>query len=234
MYKFDSRIRYSETDSEGNLTMMALLNYFQDCSTFQSEDAGVGIRYCLDRDLVWVLNSWQIVPIRLPKLGEKVTIATCPYDFQKFMGYRNFMMFDEAGNYLAKANSIWSLINLKTGRFEMPDDNMLKGYPVEERIPMEYAGRKISVPAGGGMKDAITVLPHHLDANHHVNNGQYVAMAFEYLPEGAFIKQLRAEYRKQAFLGDVLIPYVVTEDKRRVVSLQDDSGKAYAVVEFEL
>ncbi|MBQ1849148.1 MAG: acyl-[Lachnospiraceae bacterium] len=234
MYKFDSRIRYSETDSEGNLTMMALLNYFQDCSTFQSEDAGVGIRYCLDRDLVWVLNSWQIVPIRLPKLGEKVTIATCPYDFQKFMGYRNFMMFDEAGNYLAKANSIWSLINLKTGRFEMPDDNMLKGYPVEERIPMEYAGRKISVPAGGEMKDAITVLPHHLDANHHVNNGQYVAMAFEFLPEGAAIKQLRAEYRKQAFLGNVLIPYVVAEDTRIVVSLQDDSGKAYAVVEFEL
>ncbi|MBQ2100293.1 MAG: acyl-[Lachnospiraceae bacterium] len=201
---------------------------------FQSEDAGVGIRYCLDRDLVWVLNSWQIVPIRLPKLGEKVTIATCPYDFQKFMGYRNFMMFDEAGNYLAKANSIWSLINLKTGRFEMPDDNMLKGYPVEERIPMEYAGRKISVPAGGEMKDAITVLPHHLDANHHVNNGQYVAMAFEFLPEGAAIKQLRAEYRKQAFLGNVLIPYVVAEDTRIVVSLQDDSGKAYAVVEFEL
>ena len=234
MYKFDSRIRYSETDSEGNLTMMALLNYFQDCSTFQSEDAGVGIRYCLDRDLVWVLNSWQIVPIRLPKLGEKVTIATCPYDFQKFMGYRNFMMFDEAGNYLAKANSIWSLINLKTGRFEMPDDNMLKGYPVEERITMDYAGRKISVPAGGETKEPITVLPHHLDANHHVNNGQYVAMAFEYLPEGAVIKQLRAEYRKQAFLGNVLIPYVVAEDTRIVVSLQDDSGKAYAVVEFEL
>ena len=234
MYKFDSRIRYSETDSEGNLTMMALLNYFQDCSTFQSEDAGVGIRYCLDRDLVWVLNSWQIVPIRLPKLGEKVTIATCPYDFQKFMGYRNFMMFDEAGNYLAKANSIWSLINLKTGRFEMPDDNMMKGYPVEERISMDYAGRKISIPTGGETKEPITVLPHHLDANHHVNNGQYVAMAFEYLPEGAVIKQLRAEYRKQAFLGDKLVPYIVAEDTRIVVSLQDDSGKAYAVVEFEL
>ncbi|MCR4599458.1 MAG: acyl-[acyl-carrier-protein] thioesterase [Acetatifactor sp.] len=234
MYQFDSRIRYSETDSEGSLTMMALLNYFQDCSTFQSEDAGVGVRYCLDRDLVWVLNAWQIVPIRLPKLGEKVRIATIPYDFQKFMGFRNFMMLDQEGNYLAKANSVWSLINVKTGRFEMPNEDMIKGYPIEERIPMDYAGRKISVPTGGEMKDAITVLPHHLDANHHVNNGQYVAMAFEFLPEGAAIKQLRAEYRKQAFLGNVLIPYVVAEDTRIVVSLQDASGKAYAVVEFEL
>ncbi len=234
MYQFDSRIRYSETDSEGNLTMMALLNYFQDCSTFQSEDAGVGVRYCLDRDLVWVLNAWQIVPIRLPKLGEKVRIATIPYEFQKFMGFRNFMMFDEAGNYLAKANSVWSLINVKTGRFEMPNEDMRKGYPIEERIPMEYAGRKISVPTGGVAKEPITVALHHLDSNHHVNNGQYVAMALEFLPDGFEMKQLRAEYRKQAFLGNIIVPYVAKEDSRVVVALQDTDGKPYSVVEFEV
>ena len=38
MYQFQSRIRYSEVDSEGRLTMASLINYFQDCSTFQSED----------------------------------------------------------------------------------------------------------------------------------------------------------------------------------------------------
>ena len=234
MYKFDGRIRYSETDSEGNLTLMALLNYFQDCSTFQSEDAGVGIRYCLDRDLVWVLNSWQIVPVRMPKLGERVTIATIPYEFHKFMGHRNFMMFDEEGNYLAKANSIWSLINVKTERFETPDEAMMKGYPVEERIEMDYAGRKISVPEGGEIMGEIRVMPHHLDANHHVNNGQYVAMAMEFLPKDAKVRQLRAEYKKQAFLGDVVSPRVVTEEGRVVVCLQDQEGKAYATVEFEI
>ena len=109
---------------------------------------------------------------------------------------------------------------------------MRKGYPQEERIPMEYAGRKISVPAGGEIMEPITVLPHHLDANHHVNNGQYVAMALEFLPQDARILQLRAEYRKQAFLGDVLIPCVSREDGRVIIALQDGEGKAYAVVEF--
>ena len=234
MYQFDSRIRYSETDSEGRLTIMALLNYFQDCSTFQSEDAGVGIKYCLDRDLVWVLNSWQIVPIRLPKLGEKVKIATIPYEFQKFMGHRNFMMFDEEGNYLAKANSVWSLINVMTEKFQTPDEAMMKGYPVEERIEMDYAGRKISVPEGGKVRGEIIIQPHHLDANHHVNNGQYVAMALEFLPKDAVVRQLRAEYRKQAFLGDVFYPYVATDQGRMVVSLRDREEKTYAAVEFEI
>ncbi|MCR5459367.1 MAG: acyl-[acyl-carrier-protein] thioesterase [Acetatifactor sp.] len=234
MYQFDSRIRYSETDSEGKLSFLALLNYFQDCSTFQSEDAGVGIKYCLDRNLVWVLNAWQIIPIRMPRLGEKVTIGTLPYEFQKFMGSRNFMMFDQEGNYLAKANSIWSLIDVRTERFVTPDEAMLKGYPVEERIPMEYAGRKIAVPVGGSVAGPITVMAHHLDSNHHVNNGQYVAMALEFLPEGAEIRQMRAEYKKQAFLGDVLHPYVAAEEGRLVVSLQDEGGKAYAAVEFSI
>ena len=45
MYTFESRIRYSETGSEGRLTMASLINYFQDCSTFHSEDLGLGVAY---------------------------------------------------------------------------------------------------------------------------------------------------------------------------------------------
>ena len=43
MYTFDARIRFSEVDSAGYLTLPALLDYFQDCSTFQSEALGDGI-----------------------------------------------------------------------------------------------------------------------------------------------------------------------------------------------
>mgnify|MGYP000603361539 CR=1 FL=1 len=34
-YSFTSRIRYSEIGEDGNLTLPGLINYFQDCSTFQ-------------------------------------------------------------------------------------------------------------------------------------------------------------------------------------------------------
>lgn len=233
MYTFDSRIRYSETDSEGTLTLMALLNYFQDCSTFQSEDAGSGVVFMRERKLAWVLNSWQIVPLRYPKLGEKVTIGTVPYQFQKFIGYRNFVMMDQEGNYLAKANSIWSLISMETGKPVIPTAEIMAGYPLGEKIPMEYADRKVAVPAGGVIREGITVMPHHLDTNHHVNNGQYVLLAQEFLPEGEKITQMRAEYKKQAFLGDVFYPYVVKEGEKLIVSLQDGEGKAYATVEFD-
>lgn len=42
-YFFTSRIRYSEIGEDGNLTLPGLINYFQDCSTFQSEAIGEGV-----------------------------------------------------------------------------------------------------------------------------------------------------------------------------------------------
>ncbi len=38
MYTFQSRIRYSEVGPDGRLTLESLLDYFQDASTFHSED----------------------------------------------------------------------------------------------------------------------------------------------------------------------------------------------------
>ncbi|MCH5275161.1 MAG: acyl-[acyl-carrier-protein] thioesterase [Lachnospiraceae bacterium] len=238
MYTFDSRIRYSETDRECRLTLESLLDYFQDCSTFHSEDLGVGIEYLNERNLFWVLISWQIIIDRYPKLGEKVTVGTFPYAFKGGFGYRNFCMLDEAGNDIAKANSLWILLEKDILRPGHPTREMLEKYTLEEKLPMEYAGRRIDIPQNGGMKEAITVMPWHLDTNNHVNNGQFVRIAMSVLPKHVSLAQMRAEYKQQAHLDDILHPYVGcrTGDAGQniwVVSLQDAQGGIYANVEVE-
>ena len=232
MYAFDSRIRYSETDSEGRLTLNALLNYFQDCSTFHSEDVGLGIGYMKEIGQVWVLSAWQIVVNRYPQLGEKVRIVTLPYELKAFLGYRNFAMLDEKGEYIAKANSLWSLLDVTTGKPVIVNEAMRKGYVADEKLDMDYAPRKITVPEGGQLLESIVVKKHHLDTNHHVNNGQYVNIAMEYLPDDFVIRQMRAEYKKQAFLEDVLHPYVVQTENGYIIFLQDEEGRPYVSVEF--
>jgi acyl-ACP thioesterase len=232
MYFIDGRIRYSETDSEGRLTLPALINYFQDCSTFHSEDLGLGVEYLKERRQVWVMCSWQIVVERYPRLNERVRIGTAPYEFKGFLGFRNFAMVTEAGEYLAKANSLWSLLNMDTWKPAVPAQEMLEGYALEERLDMDYAPRKITLPEGGRDGGVMVVKKHHLDTNHHVNNEQYVDMAMEFLPENFDIRQMRAEYKKQAFLDDELHVCVAEEEGRSVVALNDAAGKPYVVVEF--
>lgn len=232
MYTFESRIRYSETDSEGKLTLLSLLNYFQDASTFQSEDLGVGVAYTGEKHLVWVLSSWQIVVERFPSLAEWVTVGTFPTDFKAFIGTRNFFMQDEQGEYLAKANSIWALLSTDTGKPALPTERMREQYVLSERLPMDYAHRKVAIPEGGKEEEEIVVKKHHLDTNHHVNNGQYVSIAMEYLPENFEIRQMRAEYKKQAYLDDIFYPYVAQIAGGYVIALLDDQKKPYVSIEF--
>ena len=59
MYEFNSRVRYSEIDHHGTLTLPALINYFQDCSTFQSEDVGLGTEVLKAEKRAWILSYWE-------------------------------------------------------------------------------------------------------------------------------------------------------------------------------
>lgn len=234
MYKFNSRIRYSELDSEGKLSLESLLDYFQDCSTFHSEDTGIGLSYLTERHLAWVLSAWQIVVARYPRLGERVVTATAPYEFKSFMGCRNFLMETEEGERLACANTIWTLMDMEAMRPVKVNEDMIKAYTLEEKLSMDYAPRKIAIPpAEGSREETVEVKQHHLDTNYHVNNGQYVRMAMEYLPAGFRIRQMRAEYKKQARLGDRISPVIYLNKDTCTVALNNGEGQPFCVVEFE-
>ena len=56
-YEFDGRVRYSEIDHRGTMTLPALINYFQDASTFQSEAIGLGMDRLKHDRKAWVLSS---------------------------------------------------------------------------------------------------------------------------------------------------------------------------------
>lgn len=235
MYTFDSRVRYSEITENGRISVNAIIDYMQDCTNFHSEDIGMGIEYHKERQLMWVLNSWQIVIEQYPKMGDKITVGTQAYGFEKMFGYRNFLITDEAGACVAKANSIWVLMDLKRGRPTLIDPDMGNAYGVAKPLEMNYAPRKIKLPEGGKLQEAFVVREYHLDTNHHVNNRQYVQMAMEFLDHTAEVAELRVEYKKQAVLGDKMVPAVYrVGEKESIISLSDEDGKPYAIVQFFL
>lgn len=234
MYSYRNRIRYSEVDSEQNMTFPALINYLQDCCTFQSEDIGKGVDYLKEHQIAWVLSSWQIVMERQPHFGEEIVVHTWPYDFKGFYGYRNFKVENEKGELLAYANSVWVYMDIKQGRPARIPQEIMDAYQLEERYPMDYAQRKLQIPDNMTAEDSFLVQREQIDTNHHVNNERYIAMAQQFLLKDARIRQMRAEYRKEAVLGDTIFPYVSKNDKIVTVLLADEEAKPYAVIEFIL
>ena len=232
MYTWNSRVRFSEIGEDKRLTLDGILNYFQDSSTFHSEDIGNGMEVVEGLKRVWVLSSWQIVVNEYPKIAERIKLGTWPYDFNRFFGGRNFIMYGEDGRVLAYANSLWTYLNSENGRPVRVEEEVVSKYQLEPKYDMEYADRKITLPEEMEEKESFPVEIYHLDTNHHVNNGQYVKMAGAYLPRGFEIAQMRAEYKKSALLGDMIYPKVAVEADKVVVSLDDEAGNAFTVVEF--
>jgi len=231
MYSFKSRVRYSEVDKDKKMDMYSIINYFQDCSTFQSEDIGMGLDFLENEKRVWLMNAWQIVADRYPVIGEDITVSTWAYGFNGMYGYRNFIITDSNDTVCTAANSIWVYMDTESYRPAKVTEDVVKGYEIEKAYEMDYAPRKITIPKNLTILDNFPVIRSNIDTNNHVNNGQYIKMAEEFLPGGFPVRQMRAEYRRSAILGDIIVPMVCENADSITVVLADTNEKPYAVIE---
>ena len=233
IYEFSGRVRSSEIDHRGTMTLPALINYFQDCSTFHSESIGLGMERLKLKKKAWVLSYWQIIIDRYPKLYEKITTGTFATEFKGLFGNRNFYMKDEEGGRIACANSIWVFMDLEKGRPCRPAEEDIAPYGVNEPLDMPYEDRKISVPEVFEDREPFPVRKYHIDTNEHVNNCQYVQMALEMLSGDISVRQVRVDYKKSAVLGDIIYPGVAQDQGRIVTELRDENKRPYAVIEMK-
>ncbi|MDF2541230.1 MAG: acyl-ACP thioesterase [Herbinix sp.] len=232
MYAFESRVRYSEVNPEGVMKPSSIINYFQDCSTFQSEDLGRGLSYLNSINRVWLMNGWQVEVNRFPNLGETIKVGTWAYDFKGFYGYRNFIMKDENDVVLTVANSIWVHMDTKTGRpVRVPEGG--GGYDLEPPYEMEYGARKIDIPEQLSDYLPFPVLKSNIDVYNHVNNGQYIKMAEEFLPEQFQVTKFRVEYRLSAVFGDIIVPKISSQPDCITVVLANSLDAPYSIIQFQ-
>ena len=180
MYSFSNRVRYSEVNSEKELTLPSLLDYLQDCCTFESEDFGVGVDYLAKEQVAWILSSWEIKVYRYPQMGQHIKVSTWPYAFRGFYGYRNFRIEGEDGEIFAEANSVWVFMDTEEMRPARVSERMQEVYipEIRDEIPGEWADRKISLPDEAVQKsvekEPVRVSRFYIDTNHHMNNGKYI------------------------------------------------------------
>lgn len=231
-YSFNSRVRFSEVDENGVLTLTSLINYFQDSTFFFSEERGIGVDYMNRIRRAWFLGSWQIVIRRMPCFGQEIVVRTWACGFRHFTGFRNFTLETPEGELLAAAYTIWAYLDLEKGIPVKPTEEEAAMYLSEEPLNLDFGPRKTRLPREGVSKDPLQVQRYQLDTNHHMNNAQYIAVAEEFLPEQAVLTGVRAEYKTAAVLGDRMIPVVYQTETGCAVSLNQENGKAYAIIEF--
>ena len=232
MYTMKSNIRYSECGVDNKLKIPALINYFQDCTTENSEKIGAGFTYLREQKRAWILNAWNLSIFRRPEVGEVVEISTWATGFKGVFGPRDFQMKTPQGELLASAKTLWVYLDTESGRPVKPTEEEMAAYQVEPSFSEEMIIRKLKIPEDLEYAGTFPVGKYQIDTNKHVNNSQYVQVACEVLPEEYQVKGVRVEYRKAAVLGDVFIVKKKEEEEKLVVTLCDEDDIPYAIIEF--
>jgi acyl-ACP thioesterase len=233
MYSFSSKVRYSECDEHAQLSIVALINYLQDCSTFHTESLGLGINFLAEHHFAWLLAAWQIEIDRLPSFCEQITVSTWCYDMRRTYALRNFCITDAQGNRCVRADSIWFTFDTQAGKPIRIPASEAPYLTNEPRMDMPPTRRKLSCEGAYQERSPLVVTEQHLDTNRHVNNAQYVLMALQALDQQFVPSRICVQYQQQAHMGDVVIPRVYDLDQSWSVQLCDADGSPYATIELE-
>ncbi|MBO7675314.1 MAG: acyl-[acyl-carrier-protein] thioesterase [Atopobiaceae bacterium] len=236
MYSFESNVRYSECGPSSTISLLALVNYLQDCSTFHTESIGHGVEWGKDHGFAWFIAAWQIQIGRLPRFTERIRVSTWSYAKRPTLANRNFLVESADGEVLVKADSLWFPFDIHRHRpMRIPDtERVVLDDAMQVDLPPTQ--RKLKLQGEGQPQAPITVLEHNLDINGHVNNAQYVAMA-DYVVRAADkdldVARLLVQYKNAAQLGDVIVPHLYVEDTGYAVDLTNVDGESFAIVRME-
>lgn len=159
--------------------------------------------------LAWVLTRLSVTIHQRPRLGERITIVTYPSDFERIRTYRDYRVFNEQGDLLASAVSLWFLMDTRSRRLaRVPDDIKVRINAILDQLD-DFLPKPASKPQP--FKEATSerhyrVGYHELDFNNHLNNIYYAQWLLDAIP-GAFqqkheLEQLDIFYKSECVLDE--------------------------------
>ena len=177
LQKKEFEIRAGEVDRRGVVTIPALMQLMQETSLKHVIKLKASIWDM--KDASWVLLSKEINIIKLPNLGDKITIRTYPAGVKRIYAYRDFWIYDEDGKVIVTASTTWTLLNLGTRKLQ-PIPETVKDLPIPDGFePLQNPPMKLKLKEELKMLDHQKIGYYHLDWNNHVNNVHYLKFMLE-------------------------------------------------------
>lgn len=161
---------------------------------------GYGLNNIEQTGYTWMLLYWKIKVINRPRWNSELTIKTWPRAFEKVSSWRDFEVYDQAGNLVVIATTQWVLIDVKSQKISRITETMQEEYGIEPKSVFEEELTGRLKPEENTKKiTEYTATKRDIDANHHVNNANYLDIAYDVLPEdlSTNFENLEIYYKKQ-------------------------------------
>lgn len=233
MFSFETTVTYSRTNKEGYVPLYEILNYFQDCTIFQSESVGMGIKRPETTQKTWILVSYKVKINRQLKMGDKIRVGTAPTAFKNLYGYRKFVIETLEGEALVEADSMWVMMDVVTRKLTKVSEEDKAAYVLEEAFNDVTAERKLILSEDRDRLPEFKVLKTDIDTNGHMNNANYLKAAANYLPDGLEYQMADILYNKEAVEGEVITPYIHMEEGMTELSFENEEGQIITKIRLQ-
>ncbi|MCD6200857.1 MAG: hypothetical protein J7K46_03515 [Bacteroidales bacterium] len=206
VFRKSFEIHSYDTDTTTQLSFAGLARYLQDIASFHADKLGLGYDDLLAENKAWVLRQLKIATSGRAFWKDKVTIETWPKVPDRLLAWRDFLVFDEVGNPIAKATSAWLLIDVKKRRPLRMEPGMFEKYNFrKQNVFDEKPGSLPSAEPGEKIYET-TVRFSKLDLNDHVNNAEFIAWVTDayYMdyPHDSYPENFEIRYDHEIFMGD--------------------------------
>ena len=201
------KVKSFECGPDSKLRITNLLLLLQEAAYVSAENLGFGYHNLQQKNMTWVLSSLKIQCLGFPKWTDQIFISTWPSGHNRLLGFREFLLKDEAGQILINATSEWLAIDLKSRKpvnindfeIELPDSGIKA---LDEKLNRLNPKR-----FGDGQEIFEVIVPYSaIDENSHVNNAEYVKWSLDGLRraniETGNISTLQVSFISELFEGE--------------------------------
>ena len=229
--KFEHRFQVGVewADRNKQITNKGLIEMFSNLATMH----GISVGHTTntgDSVISWVVLNWKVEVFRRPHILDTVLVRTWGTEYTRLRATRDFDVYTEAGELVAKATSVWVGLDGKTGEFVKlspenmdvyapePENQNFPGYkfPNIQRMELSVIDEK-----------EISICRCMIDYNEHVHNSAYLDLADEVLPEEVYRNSwnhAEVTYKQELHLQDRVLLQYAKEGEKHVVFLRRAEG----------
>ena len=180
IYKEEFLVDDLAVDCFGQLKPAMLPYYFQEVAGSHFallEDPAAPIA---EKHLFWAVSRYSFQIHTLPRLGQRITVETWPMPTTRVAYPRAMMIYNEEGQLLVKAISLWVLMDQQSRAMVLPGksgvivDGLLRG--TEPEVPKNLLPKEHPHTATRQVTYSL------LDRNGHMNNTRYLDWVCDLLP----------------------------------------------------
>ncbi len=241
-FEEEFKVGIREIGLKNEITNYGILAFLEDLATYHSDTVGYGVKDIPINKGAWLLMDWELEVKKRARFNDVLTINTYApiLDKLSFHCYRNFEIYNASSELIATATSKWIFYNFELNKItKLTSEMFCQFQPEGEAIEAERKLLKLKEPSSYENASIYnyTVKRMDIDVNKHMNNLNYLRLAYEVLPENIYfdneLNNLRIMYKHQIKLGDKVKCFYIKKDERNIISIKSaDEKTLHAIVEL--